>query len=128
MYGLPTNCIHFYRLINYLEFSSLQVCLSSYIEMRCDEFKLGEALKVVMNQVMSLSRDRQVELKNDVPNETSSMYLYGDILRLQQVLSDFLASAILFTPANEGSSVGLKLVPRKECIGTQMHVLHVEFR
>lgn len=106
----------------------MQVYLSSYIEMRCDEFNLGEALKVVMNQVMSLSRDRQVEIMNDVPNETSSMCLYGDILRLQQVLSDFLTTAVLFTPAFEGSTVVLKLVPRKECIGTQMHVLHVEFR
>lgn len=100
----------------------------SYIEMSSDEFNLGEALEVVTNQVMTLSQERQVQIINDFPNEMSTMYLYGDILRLQQVLSDFLAAALLFTPAFEGSTVIFKLIPRKECIGTQMHVLHVEFR
>ncbi|KAI3465539.1 hypothetical protein Pfo_022202 [Paulownia fortunei] len=100
----------------------------SFIEMNSDEFNLGEALEVVMNQVMILSQERQVKIIYDLPSEVSSMYLYGDILRLQQVLSDFLATALLFTPAFEGSSILFRLIPRKECIGTQMQVLHVEFR
>ncbi|KAG8364488.1 hypothetical protein BUALT_Bualt18G0002500 [Buddleja alternifolia] len=100
----------------------------SYIDMKSDEFNLAEALEVVMNQVMILSRERQVQIIYDLPSEVSSMYLHGDILRLQQVLSDFLATVLMFTPTFEGSSVLFRLIPRKECIGTQMHVLHVEFR
>ncbi|KAG6387055.1 hypothetical protein SASPL_152237 [Salvia splendens] len=100
----------------------------SYIEINSDEFNLGEALQVVMNQVMSLSREREVQITKEVPDEMSSMYLYGDILRVQQVLSDFLGSAVLFTPALEGSTVVLRLVPRKESIGKDMHVFHLEFR
>lgn len=96
--------------------------------MNSDEFNLGEALEVVMNQVMILSRERQVQIIYELPSEVSSTYLYGDILRLQQVLSDFLATALLFTPAFQGSTIIFRLIPRKECIGTQMHVLHVEFR
>ncbi|KAH6801069.1 phytochrome C [Perilla frutescens var. hirtella] len=39
----------------------------SYIEMNSDEFNLGEALEAVMNQVMTLSRERRVQIINDSP-------------------------------------------------------------
>lgn len=96
--------------------------------MKSDEFNLGEALQVVMNQVMILSRERQVQIIYDLSSQVSSMCLFGDILRLQQVLSDFLATALLFTPAFEGLTILFSLIPRMECIGTQMHVFHLEFR
>lgn len=96
--------------------------------MKSDEFNLGEALQAVTNQVMILSRERQVQIMYKLPPEVTSMYLYGDILRLQQVLSDFLSTALSFTPPFEGSSILFSLIPRKECIGTQMHVVHSEFR
>lgn len=94
--------------------------------MKSDEFNLGEALEVVKNEVMILSQERQVHVRYDLPAEVSFMYLYGDILRLQQILSDFLANAIFFSPP-EGSSIEFRLIPRKECIGTLTHVLHIEF-
>ncbi|CAK9178920.1 unnamed protein product [Ilex paraguariensis] len=100
----------------------------NFMEMVTREFNLGEALEVVKNQVMILSRERQVQVIYDSPAEVSSMSLYGDNLRLQQVLSDFLTNALLFTPAFEGSSVLLRLNPRKQRIGTKMHVVHLEFR
>lgn len=98
------------------------------MEMNCGNFNLGEALKAVANEVMLLSRERQVQVESDLPSEVSSLHLYGDTLRLQQVLSDFLATAVFFTPAFEGSSVLFKVVLRKECIGTKIHVIHIEFR
>lgn len=92
------------------------------------EFNLGEALQVVKNQAMILSRERLVQVIYDSPADVSSMLLYGDNLRLQQVLSDFLTNALSFTPAFEGSSVLLKIIPRKKRIGTKIHVVHLEFR
>ncbi|KAL6975497.1 hypothetical protein U1Q18_024293 [Sarracenia purpurea var. burkii] len=100
----------------------------SYMEMNSSEFNLGEALKAVINQAMIPSQDRKVQVIYDLPAEVSSMSLYGDNLRLQQILSDFLTNALLFSPAIEGSSVLLKLIPRKERIGTKMFVVHLEFR
>lgn len=96
--------------------------------MSSSEFNLGDVLEVVINQAMTLSRERQVQIIYDSPAEVSSMFLYGDNLRLQQVLSDFLTTALIFTPAFEESSVLLKLIPRKERIGTKIHVVHLEFR
>ncbi|KAA8524865.1 hypothetical protein F0562_011288 [Nyssa sinensis] len=113
------------KIVDDTDIESIEEC---YMEMNSSEFNLGEALEVVVNQVMILSRERQVQVICDLPAEVSPMYLYGDNLRLQQVLSDFLTNALLFTPASEGSSVLLKLTSRKEHIGTKMQVLHLEFR
>jgi signal transduction histidine kinase len=100
----------------------------SYMEMRSAEFNLGEALEAVMNQVMSMCQERQVQVMLDSPAEVSSMHLYGDNLRLQQVLSHFLTNALLFTPAIEGSFISFRVIPRKERIGMKMHIVHLEFR
>lgn len=98
------------------------------MEMNSVEFNLGEALEVVINQVMILSRERQVQVIHDSPAEVSTMVLYGDNLRLQQVVSDFLTNAIHFTPSFDGSTVGLTAIPMKERVGTKMHIVHLEFR
>ena len=92
------------------------------------EFNLGEVLDVVVKQAMELSLDRKVEIALDFPAELSSMNLYGDNSRLQQVLADFLTNSILFTPALNESSVALKVVFRKECMGVKVQIVHLEFR
>lgn len=98
------------------------------MDLSSSEFNLGEALDVVINQVMILSQERRVQVIHDSPAEVSSIHLYGDNLRLQQVLSDFLNNALHFTPAFEGSSIVLRAIPRKERIGTKIHIVHLEFR
>ncbi|XVF81433.1 hypothetical protein PTKIN_Ptkin15bG0154500 [Pterospermum kingtungense] len=100
----------------------------SYMEMNSEEFSLGEALEAVLKQVMIMSQQREVQVIQDLPSEVSSTCLYGDNLRLQQVLSDFLTNAILFTPAFEDSSVAFRVIPRKERIGTKIHIVYLEFR
>lgn len=98
------------------------------MEARNAEFNLGIALEAVMSQVMPSSQESQVQLIQNLPADLSSMYVYGDNLRLQQVLSDFLTVAVRFTPAFSGSSVMFMVNPSKESLGTKMQFLHVEFR
>ncbi|KAI9177295.1 hypothetical protein LWI28_013348 [Acer negundo] len=93
-----------------------------------NDINLAEALEAVMTQVMILSNEHQVQLIRDLPDEVSSMNLYGDRLRLQQVLSDFLTNALIFTPAYEGSSIAFRVIPRKQRIGKKIHIVHLEFR
>ncbi|KAK9284772.1 hypothetical protein L1049_025127 [Liquidambar formosana] len=113
------------KIVDDTDIESIEEC---YMEVNSGEFNLGESLEVVINQVMILSRERQVQVIHDSPAEVSSMHLYGDNLRLQQVLSDFLTNALLFTPAFEGSSIALRVTPRRERIGTKIHIVHLEFR
>lgn len=96
--------------------------------MSSGEFNLGEALEAVINQVMILCRERQVQIIHDLPAEVSSMHLYGDNLRLQQVLSQFMTNALLFTPAFEGSLIAFGVNPKKQRIGMKIHIVHLEFR
>ncbi|CAN6571435.1 unnamed protein product [Malus baccata var. baccata] len=98
-----------------------------YMETNSSEFNLGETVEVVINQVMILSQEQQVKIIHDSPAEVSSMLLYGDNLRLQQVLSDFLTKALLFTPASEGSPIVFRVTPKKERIGMKMHIVLLEF-
>ncbi|XWS31084.1 hypothetical protein CRYUN_Cryun23aG0047000 [Craigia yunnanensis] len=112
------------KIVDDTDIESIEEC---YMEVNSEEFNLGETLEAVLKQVMVMSQERQVEVIQDLPAEVSSMYLYGDNLRLQQVLSDFLTNALLFTPAFEESSVAFRVIPRKERIGTKMHIVYLEF-
>nr|ABB13326.1 phytochrome C [Hordeum vulgare subsp. vulgare] len=98
-----------------------------YMEMNTVEFNLEEALNTVLMQGMSLSKEKQISLDRDWPVEVSSMYLYGDNLRLQQVLADYLACTLQFTRPAEGPIV-LQVIPKKEHIGSGMRIAHLEFR
>ncbi|MBA0590174.1 phytochrome C [Gossypium raimondii] len=113
------------KIVDDTDIESIEEC---YMEMDSGEFNLGEALEAVLKQVMLMSQERQVQVIQDLPPEVSSMYLYGDNLRLQQVLSDFLTNALLFTPVFEESSVSFRVIPRKERIGTKIQIVYLEFR
>eukprot|EP01018_Ginkgo_biloba_P003670 Gb_17898 [translate_table: standard] len=76
---------------------------------------------------MILSREKGLQLIHDSPEEMLTMCFYGDQLRLQQVLSDFLLNALRFTPPSEGW-VGIKVVSTKKHLGSGVHIVHLEFR
>ncbi|KAL8152240.1 hypothetical protein V2J09_010000 [Rumex salicifolius] len=98
------------------------------LELSLGNFNLGKAMDAVMSQVMTLSQENGVQIIYDSPPEICSMQLYGDHLRLQQVLSDFLVNSVNFSPVFEGSSVTFTVVPRKEAFGRKLQVVHLEFR
>ncbi|KAB2613447.1 phytochrome C [Pyrus ussuriensis x Pyrus communis] len=112
------------KIVDDTDLESIEEC---YMELNSSEFNLGETVEVVIYQAMVLSQERQVKVIHDSPAEVSSMLLYGDNLRLQQILSDFLTNTLLFTPASEGSSIVLRVTPKKERIGMKMHIVHLEF-
>lgn len=96
------------------------------METNCSEFNLGDVLDVVTNQTMTLSQEREVKIICESLADVSSLHLYGDNLRLQQVLSEFLTNTLLFTCKE--SSVIFKATPRKERIGKGIHIVHLELR
>ncbi|KAJ0500367.1 putative PAS domain, phytochrome, GAF domain, histidine kinase/HSP90-like ATPase [Helianthus annuus] len=113
------------QIVDDSDIESIEQC---YTEVKCVEFKLGECLDVVLNQVKSLSRERKVEVVFDASEQVSSLSVYGDNLRVQQVLSDFLSNALFFTQDFEGSSVSFRVTHKMERIGAKIQVAHLEFR
>ncbi|KAI3890088.1 hypothetical protein MKX03_015968 [Papaver bracteatum] len=108
--------------------ANLESVEECYLEMNILEFSLGEALEAVMIQGRPLCQERQLQFIQDIPVEVSSMYLYGDNLRLQQILSNFLINTVRFTPASKDSSVFFTVIPRKQRIGNGVYIVHLEFR
>ncbi|KAG0478876.1 hypothetical protein HPP92_013595 [Vanilla planifolia] len=115
------------QLAKILDDRDLEKIEQCYLELNMVEFNLGEAIEAVLFQTMDLSRKRQVPVVHDSPTEVSVLYLYGDNLRLQQVLSDFLLNALLFTPEAEGSVV-IRIIPMKKNIGSGLQIVHLEIR
>ncbi|MQM01146.1 hypothetical protein Taro_033895 [Colocasia esculenta] len=124
---LKTTALCQEQLAKVLDDVDLDCILDCYAEMSNTEFNLGECLEAIICQGMIVSKEKEIPLVHESSAEVSNMFLYGDNMRLQQVLSDFLLNALHFTVPCEGP-VMLRATPRMERIGTSMHIAHIEFR
>ncbi|KAG7603970.1 Phytochrome C [Arabidopsis thaliana] len=125
---LRTSVLCREQLAKVISDSDIEGIEEGYVELDCSEFGLQESLEAVVKQVMELSIERKVQISCDYPQEVSSMRLYGDNLRLQQILSETLLSSIRFTPAWKGLCVSFKVIARIEAIGKRMKRVELEFR
>lgn len=80
-----------------------------------EEFRLGNVLDAIVSQAMILLREKNLQLFLRIPKEIKSLYLYGDHIRLQLALSDFLLNVVHHAPVSDGwveieISPGLKLL------------------
>lgn len=98
-----------------------------YLELESAEFEMGTVMDAVISQGMTTSREKGLQIIRETPREISTMRLFGDQIRLQQVLADFLLNAVRFTPSSEGW-VKIKVVPTRKRVGGNMHVMNLEFR
>lgn len=115
------------QLMKILDDMDLESIEQSYLEINTVDFNLGEAVEAAITQGKVISKERQVTLVHDLPTEISSMHLYGDNLRLQQVLAEFIVTSVQFTPPAAGA-VQLRVIPRMQQIGIGVHIVHLEFR
>nr|BBA94363.1 phytochrome C [Cardamine nipponica] len=125
---LRTSVLCREQLAKVISDSDIEGIEEGYVELGCSEFNLEESLEAVVKQVTELSIERKVQIICDYPIEISSMRLYGDNLRLQQILSETLLSSLHFTPAMKGLCVSFKVIARVEAIGKRMKRVELEFR
>lgn len=112
------------KILHDTDLESIEQC---YMEMNTVEFNLEQALNTVLMQGIPLGKEKRISIERNWPVEVSCMYLYGDNLRLQQILADYLACALQFTQTAEGPIV-LQVMSKKENIGSGMQIAHLEFR
>ncbi|KAI3894274.1 hypothetical protein MKW92_044125 [Papaver armeniacum] len=91
------------------------------------EFSLGNLINVVVGQVMTLLRERGLQLMRDIPEEIKTLAVIGDQVRIQQVLVNFLLSAVQYTPS-PGGWVEIKVQSSLKKISDGKELLHLEFR
>ncbi|XP_019052071.1 PREDICTED: phytochrome E-like [Nelumbo nucifera] len=97
------------------------------MELNMTEFLLGSLVDAVVSQVMILLKDKNLQLFHEIPEEMKTLSLYGDQIRLQQVLSDFLLNIVHHTPSPDGW-VEIKVTPCLKLVQDGVELLHLQFR
>ena len=99
----------------------------SSLELEKGEFFLGCVINSVVSQVMMLLREKNLQLIRDIPEETKSLAVYGDQIRIQQVLADFLVNMVRYAPSPEGW-VEIRVRPSFKQISDGHTLVRTEFR
>lgn len=97
------------------------------LELEKGEFFVGGVIDAVVSQVMMLLRERGLQLIRDIPEEIKTLAVYGDQVRVQQVLADFLLNMVRYTPSPDGW-VEIQVQPRLKQISGETTMVHIEFR
>uniref|UniRef100_A0A7N2N9K9 Phytochrome n=1 Tax=Quercus lobata TaxID=97700 RepID=A0A7N2N9K9_QUELO len=97
------------------------------LELEKGEFFLGCVINSVVSQVMMLLREKNLQLIRDIPEETKSLAVYSDQIRIQQVLADFLVTMVCYAPSPEGW-VEIRVRPSFKQISDGHTLVRTEFR
>ncbi|RYR77914.1 hypothetical protein Ahy_A01g002620 [Arachis hypogaea] len=98
--------------------------LNSYLNLEMVEFTLHQLFVACLSQVMKKSKAMGIHIINEVMEHIMTETLYGDSLRLQQVLVDFLLICINFMPT--GGQVVVAASLTKDQLGKSVHLANLE--
>ncbi|KAF8391129.1 hypothetical protein HHK36_023430 [Tetracentron sinense] len=97
------------------------------LELNMAEFLFGSVIDAIVSQVMILLREKNLQLIHEIPEEIKTLSLYGDQIRLQQVLSDFLRNIVHHAPCSDGW-VEIKVAHSLKLIGDGIEFVNLQFR
>ncbi|KAL8027283.1 hypothetical protein ABFX02_14G085300 [Erythranthe guttata] len=118
---------HCQRQLNkILDDTDLDHIIEGYLDLEMVEFNLHEVLIASISQVIMKSNGKGIVIADNLAQNLSNETLYGDSLRLQQVLAAFLLISVTSTPS--GGSVGVAAKLTKDSIGQSVQLGHLEFR
>ena len=90
------------------------------------EFTLKEVVVTAISQVMIASTGKGIRIMYDFSDGFMTEGVYGDSLRLQQILADFLVISVRYSPSGGQVEIAASLV--KDRLGENLHLIHLEFR
>ncbi|KAL0375882.1 UNVERIFIED_CONTAM: Phytochrome A1 [Sesamum calycinum] len=114
------------QLNKILDDTDLDHIIEGYLDLEMVEFKLPEVLIAAISQVMMKSNGKGIMIVDNLAPNLSSETLYGDSLRLQQILAAFLLISVTYTPS--GGQLGVAASLKKDSIGESVQLGHLEFR
>ena len=83
---------HLLQLINdILDLSKIE---AGQLEIRCEDFQLGEALPEVLSNIRPLAMQKGIRLQQNI---TTARALHADRVRFKQILYNLLSNAVKFT-------------------------------
>ncbi|KAJ4895525.1 Phytochrome A [Raphanus sativus] len=123
---LQTSALCQKQLSKILDDSDLESIIEGCLDLEMKEFSLYEVLTASTSQVMMKSNGKSVRVSNETREEVMSDTLYGDSVRLQQVLADIMLISVNFTPSGGQLTVTASL--RKDQLGRSVHLAYLEIR
>lgn len=123
---LQTSSLCQHQISKILNDADLDSIIEGYLDLEMIEFTLHEVLVASISQVMLKSNGKGIRIVNDTEEETMLETFYGDSVRLQQVLADFLSVSVNFTPT--GSQLALSAISTKDQLGQSVHLARLEIR
>ncbi|TXG48961.1 hypothetical protein EZV62_024836 [Acer yangbiense] len=114
------------QLNKILDDSDLDSIIDGYLDLEMVEFTLRDVLVASLSQVMMKSNEKGIRIVNETADEIMAETLYGDSIRLQQVLADFLLVSVNFTPNGGQLIVSASLT--KDQLGQSVHLARLELR
>lgn len=97
-----------------------------YLDLEMSEFMLQDVYVASRSQIIMKSSGKAIQIVDKFSKEIMSETLYGDSIRLQQVLADFLMICVNFTPI--GGQLGISATSTKDNLGQSVQLVHLEFR
>ncbi|KAL0308007.1 UNVERIFIED_CONTAM: Phytochrome A1 [Sesamum angustifolium] len=113
------------QLNKILDDTDLDHIIEGYLDLEMVEFKLPEVLIAAISQVMMKSNGKGIMIVDNLAPNLSRETLYGDSLRLQQILAAFLLISVTYTPS--GGQLGVAASLKKDSIGESVQLGHLEF-
>nr|AEA40430.1 phytochrome A type 1 [Triticum aestivum] len=99
---------------------------SSCLDLEMAEFVLQDVVVAAVSQVLIACQGKGIRVSCNLPERFMKQLVYGDGVRLQQILSDFLSISVKFSPV--GSSVEISAKATKNSIGENLHLIDLELR
>ncbi|KAF5752131.1 Phytochrome B isoform 1 [Tripterygium wilfordii] len=115
------------QMVKIIRDVDLQSIENGSLELEKSEFLLESIINAVVSQVMILLRERGLQLIRDIPEEVKSLAVYGDQVRIQQLLADFLLNMVRYAPTPEGW-VEIHVCPTLKQTSSGLTLVHAEFR
>lgn len=97
-----------------------------YVDLEMSEFMLQDVYVAARSQVIMKSSGKAIQIVDMFSKEIMSETLFGDSLRLQQVLADFLMICVNFTPV--GGLLGISATSSEDNLGQSVQLVRLEFR
>ncbi|RLN16329.1 phytochrome A1 apoprotein [Panicum miliaceum] len=87
---------------------------------------LSDVVVAAVSQVLIGCQGKGIRVSCNLPERFMKQKVYGDDIRLQQILSDFLFVSVKFSPV--GGSVDISSKLTKNSIGESLHLIDLELR
>ncbi|XP_059658432.1 phytochrome E-like [Cornus florida] len=114
------------QIISILEDLDLGRIEEGKVDLKMEEFVLGNVIDAIVSQVMILLKERNLQLFHEIPEEIRKLSLLGDRMKLQLLLSDFLLNIVHHTPAD--GWVDIRVSPGSKLIHDGNEFIHLQLR